>query len=146
MSLSKKAITTFRLCVLRVSGHLKPSHGSLTQIALSLCKFVQAINSISLEVAIWQREWLESWPARRLSPGNEMRGESQWSLKLCVIVTSLCSCSLFSIHHFTCKQICLLYSTLGGCGNKVWPVETKPKGQLSADLPSVMCKNSWSGR
>lgn len=63
-------------------------------MALLLCKFVQAINSISLGVAIWQQEWLESWMTRCLSLGTQMRVELQWSLKLHVIVTSLWSCSL----------------------------------------------------
>lgn len=74
----------------------KPSQGILQQIASLLCKFVQAINSISFGVPIWQQEWLESWAARCLSLGTEMRAELQWSLKLRVIVTSLCSCVLFS--------------------------------------------------
>lgn len=69
----------------------EPSPGVLRQIASLLCKFVQAINSISLGVPIWQQEWLESSATRRLSQGTEMRAELQWSLKLCAIVTSPCS-------------------------------------------------------
>lgn len=66
-----------------------------------------------------------------LSLGTEMREELQWGLKLCVIVTSLCSRPLFFIHPFPHAHICPLYSILHGCGNKVWLLETKPKGQLS---------------
>lgn len=137
----------------------EPSQGRLRQIASLLCKFVQAINSISLGVPIWQQEWLESWAARRLSLGTEMRAELQWSLKLCAIVTSLCSCPLFSIHPAPHAHVCPLYSILQGCGNKVWLVETKPKGNClrwetrnssdlyyRAHLPSPECKNLWFGR
>lgn len=106
----------------------RPSEGIPKQIALLLCKFVQAINSISLGVAIWQQEWLESWTTRCLSLGTEMRVELQWSLKLCVIVTSLCSSPLFSIYPFLPVHVCPLYSILWRCGNKVWLLETKPKG------------------
>ena len=138
----------------------KPSQGILQQIASLLCKFVQAINSISLGVPIWQQEWLESWAARCLSLGTEMRVELQWSLKLHVIVTSLCSLPLFSIYPFTHGHVCPLYSILWKCGNKVWLLETKPQGNClewdsrnsscavfyyRADLPSLECKNSWFG-
>lgn len=106
----------------------KPSQGILQQIALLLCKFVQAINSISLGVPIWQQEWLESWVARCLSLGTEMRAELQWSLKLRVIVGSLCSRPLLSIYPFPLAHVCPLYSILWRCGNKVWLLETKPQG------------------
>lgn len=56
--------------------------GSLRQIASLLCKFVQPINSVSLGVAVWQQEWLESWATRRSSLGRAMRAASQWRRRI----------------------------------------------------------------
>lgn len=67
--------------------------------------------------------------------------------------------SSFSIHPAPHAHVCPLYSILQGCGNKVWLVETKPKGNClrwetrnssdlyyRAHLPSPECKNLWFGR
>lgn len=85
-----------------------------------------------------------------------MGAELQWSLKLHVIVTSPCSCLPFSIHPFPHAHVCPLYSILRRCGNKVWLLETKPKGNClewearnstcavfyyGAALSSPECKN-----
>lgn len=59
-----------------------PPQGRLRQIASLLCKFVQAINSVSLGLAVWQQEWLESWAARRSSLGSGMRAASQWRRRI----------------------------------------------------------------
>jgi len=129
-SLSQKTPTSLR-GLWRVSSQNpliwrpKVSQGRLRQIASLLCKFVQAINSISLGVPIWQQQWLESRAARRLSLGTEMRAELQWSLTLRAIVASLCSCPLFPSAFFHLPVSYIL--SFMRCGKKVWLLPTKPK-------------------
>lgn len=80
---------------LHQSDGLNPPKGTLQQIASLLCKFVQAINSVSLGVPIWQQEWLESrTPATcHLGPGWEQHHNEARNYVL--LLPPLCSCPLF---------------------------------------------------
>lgn len=105
--------------------NLMPKTLQRHQIALLVCKFVQAINSVSLGVPIWQQEWLESWAASLLVTWDrDERGITTRPEIACYCCLPVFLSSPLPPPFFSCPRLSLSLPF----SNCVWLLETTPKG------------------